>query len=316
MRQPQSTLFQPILNGNHMPTAAIYARSSTVETCAVSIDNQVSACRRAAAIEGLVVDDRFVFRDNNPRGSSKTHLRRFGWERLIDAIKGKQIDVLFMEDVLRATRDLDQVKDVMSLMEIGGLRIVTTDGLDTAMSDWKSRWLSQLLASSADAKWTAVKTARGMLGKLERGFQVSVAPFGFKRVREQTEWGSELGTIWEIESDKAELIRTMYSMRQCGKTHSEIAQYLNTSEVAPPSPRLCHGFAFWRPSTVQRILSNKIYRGIYVWNGSARAKALAIKGGRVPDEREFERPHLRIVSDETWAACNRPTIVATVGVGG
>jgi hypothetical protein len=206
--------------------------------------------------------------------------------------------------------------DVMSLVEIGGLRIVTTDGLDTAMSDWKSRWLTQLLASSTDAKWTAVKTARGMLGKLERGFQVSMAPFGFKRVREQTPWGSELGTIWEIESDKAELLRTMYSMRQCGKTYSKIAQYLNTSEVAPPSPRLCHGFAFWRPSTVQRILSNKIYRGIYVWNGSARAKALAIKGGRVPDEREFERPHLRIVSDETWAACNRPTIVATVGVGG
>jgi site-specific DNA recombinase len=298
-----------------MTTAAIYAHSSTIEPSSISINNQVSACRKTAATEGLVVDDKFIYCDNSPPGSSKAIHRRIAGRRLIDAINNKQIDILFIEDILRATRDVSHAMDLMSSVEISGLRIVTSDGLDTAQPNWKTLWKIKLMTAGLQVENNARRVVHGMLGQLERGYQVSPPPFGFKRVRVRTPDDFDIGTRWEIEPEKAELIRAMYNLRQSGKSYAQIARYLNDAKVAPPCPRLCRGIAYWRPGTVRRILANKIYKGLYVWNGSAQAKVAAIWGGRRLDERAFERPQLQIVSYEAWAACNPPKMDASVGVG-
>jgi DNA invertase Pin-like site-specific DNA recombinase len=298
-----------------MTTAAIYARSSTFEHSSISIDNQISACRKTAATEGLVVDDKFVYIENNTPGISNIRYRRIGRQRLIDAINGKQFDVLFMEDILRATRDIAQAINLMSIVETSGLRIVTSDGLDTAQPNWKILWQIKLMAAGLHVENNAMRVVRGMLGQLERGYQVSMPPFGFKAVRNRTPKGHELGSRWEIDSKEAEVIRAMYSLRQTGKSFTGIATVLNTLGVPNPCAYRSHGVARWRPGTVSRILANKIYKGTYAWNASAQAKIKAVNAGRRLDEREFERPHLQIVSDETWAACNPLKMNASVGVG-
>jgi hypothetical protein len=165
------------------------------------------------------------------------------------------------------------------------------------------KWITNLLERSAEAKWTGVVTARGMLGQLERGYQVSPPPFGFKAVRDRTPKGHDIGSRWEIESKEAEVILKMYSLRQAGKSFTEIACELNILEAPTPCPHRSHGFAHWRPGTVRRILANKIYKGVFMWKDRWTYKSVVPNGG-IQEKMEFERQHLRIVSDEVWEACN------------
>ncbi len=289
-----------------MPTAAIYAHSSTVGPYGNSIENQVRSCRRAAAKEGHVVADRFIYCDYALSGNRNGPVSRRKWQMLVDAIDTKQIDILYIEDVLRATLDIYDGIKLMSFVENHNLRVVTSDGLDTAQSNWKSKWLTQLLKAGIKSEESAVRVINGMLGKLERGYQVSKAPFGFRTVHDKTPEGVEVGIKWAIECKEAELIQAMYSQRESGKTYAQIALQLNTLKAPVPCPLRCKAFAYWRPTTVQRILANKIYKGVFVWNGSETSKPRAMDGGKNSVQREFERPQLRLVSDETWESCKSP----------
>ena len=47
-----------------------------------------------------------------------------------------------------------------------------------------------------------------------------------------------------------------------------------------------------------------MYRGVFVWNGSQFAKAKARRENRKLTVQEFARPHLRLVEDSVWQACN------------
>jgi site-specific DNA recombinase len=298
-----------------MSTAAIYAPRPSANRYGVSIVNQISRCRRLAAKEGLVIADRFIYSDTALPSSSKTGPIGFNRQALFRSIASKQIDILFIETMACATQDIAQAMALTSFVENNNLRVVTCDGLDTSDSNWKLTWLTQLLEAAAHGKDTSLQVVRGMLGQLERGYQVSQPPFGFKTVRDRTPKGHELGSRWEIDSQEAEVILKMYRLRQSGKSVAEIALELNTAKVAPPCPSLWREVAYWRPSSVRRILANKIYKGIYAWNCSPQAKATAITAGRRLEEREFQRPHLQIVSDETWEACNPPKMDATTEVG-
>jgi site-specific DNA recombinase len=78
-------------------------------------------------------------------------------------------------------------------------------------------------------------------------------------------------------------------------------------KVLPPCYRRCKGKdVYWRPATVLRILANPIYKGIFVWNGSAFTKAKAKRKRKVVEEIEFDRASLGFISKELWADCNQP----------
>lgn len=56
--------------------------------------------------------------------------------------------------------------------------------------------------------------------------------------------------------------------------------------------------------TSDRLLANTIYAGTFTWQGSAFCRAKAKRSGRTLEPRTFDRPHLRVVDDETWNICN------------
>jgi site-specific DNA recombinase len=61
---------------------------------------------------------------------------------------------------------------------------------------------------------------------------------------------------------------------------------------------------FWRATTVRQLLGNTVYKGLFIWNGSAFARAKAKKEHREFKTEEFKREHLRMVDDEIWTMCN------------
>jgi DNA invertase Pin-like site-specific DNA recombinase len=299
-----------------MSVCAIYARISTEEQRPTSIEDQVRRCRETAAREGLEVDDKWVFADVAISGTAKGRLKRVAYQRLMDAIKARLVDVVFFDDVSRASRDMEEGGKIMALVKSMGLRVVTSDGIDSKHSDWWMLWSLKLMTAVQQVEGTATQVVRGMVGQLERGYQIAQPPFGYTGVQVKDNSGKPLGTSWVINEKEAELLRTMFTWRQSGKSAAKIAHDLNVAEILPPGYRRCKGVPYWRPASVHRVLGNTIYRGIFVWNGSSFTMHKAKRMRREVETIEFERPDLRLVSDEVWNACNPRTRKSVIRGGG
>lgn len=287
-----------------MPTAAIYARYSTDEQRPTSIDDQVRRCRQNAARHGYEVEDKWVFSDSAITGTAKGRVKRVGYQRLLDALEARQLDVVFVDEVSRVARDMLEGARLMDIAERTGVRLVSGDDIDSSRKNWKMMWSFKLMSAVQEVEGTADRVVRGMVGQLERGYQIAQPAFGYVGVRIKSPDGRELGTVWEFDAAKAALVRSMYGWRFEGMSVAAIAKRLNTAGVLPPSHRRCQGVPYWRPATVHRLLANTVYKGLFVWNGSAFTQARARAKRKVVETIGYERAALRLVSDEVWAACN------------
>ncbi len=295
---------------------AIYARYSTDEQRQTSIEDQIRNCRTIAEKLGLVVEDRFIFSDSAISGAEKGIGKRPGFERLMDAIKSGEVDTVIFDSVARAARNYLQGAQLHSLVDTVGLRIVTADGIDSIEQNWDMLWQLKLMTAVGQVKSTASDVQRGMLGQLERGFQIAQPPYGYRATRIYKTDGDSEGTRWGIEPVQAAIVRQMYEWRKSGMSVALIARRLNEDGLPIPRPKSCKGHQYWRPATVQRILANRIYKGEFVWNGSAFARSRAQKRRQEPKLQVFARPDLRLVSDEVWEACNTSQGNARVRGGG
>lgn len=296
--------------------AAIYARYSTDEQRPTSIEDQVRNCQQAAQRLGLTVEERFIFSDSAVSGATKGIGKRPGFARLMDAIHSAEVNTVIFDSVARAARNYLQGAQLGDLVESIGLRIITLDGIDSTHDSWDTIWQFKLINAVGQVKSTSSDVSRGMLGQLERGFQIAQPPFGYKATRVYQTDGNPKGTKWDIDPVQGEIVRQLYEWRKAGMSVAAIAKRLNEDGLPIPRPKTCRGHQYWRPATVQRILNNRVYKGEFVWNGSAFAIAKARKKRQEPKQKVFARPELRLVSDEVWTACNTTQSHARVRGGG
>ena len=73
---------------------AVYARYSTELQRETSIDDQVDACKRALVRLGHSVEDLRVFKDEAISGKKSATAKRAGYQDLLRAIKGGELDVI------------------------------------------------------------------------------------------------------------------------------------------------------------------------------------------------------------------------------
>lgn len=287
-----------------MQRCAIYARYSTDEQRATSIDDQVRRCRALAEQHGFEIQERMIFSDEAVTGTSKGISKRDGYRRLLDAIDARECDVVVTDEVSRLTRSVTEGGRLMESVDAVGIRFVTADGIDTEREGWKLLWLMKLTTATHEIDATAHRTRRGMLGQLERGYQIAQTPFGYAPVKDVTPGGRVLGTHWLIDETAAGIVRQMYAWRRAGQSAAQIARHLNDIGVLPPGNRRAKAAPYWRPASVLRVLANTIYRGVFVWNGSDVTKHKAKKRRKPVESMPFLRESLRIVPDEVWFAAN------------
>ena len=286
-----------------MPTGTIYGRYSDDEQKPTSIDDQVRRCLETAAAQGISVEEKFIFSDSAVSGTAKGRNKRPGYERLLDAIREQQVDVLIIDELSRVSRNTLDGALLMDLLESTGVRIITGDGIDSDRREWKMLWGLKMISAVQEVESTADRVTRGMIGQLERGYQIAQPPIGYVGVKVFSE-NRELGTLWDLDKEKADIVKQMFQWRFEGMSAGGIAKRLNEEGVLPPAHKRCKGPAYWRPASVHRVLANPVYKGIFVWNGSAFTQAKARKKRKKVTTISYERPNLRIVSDEVWTACN------------
>jgi DNA invertase Pin-like site-specific DNA recombinase len=287
-----------------MLTAAIYARFSDEQQRATSIEDQVRRCREVAARYGVTVAESLVFMDAAITGKSIGTAKRPGYRRLLDAADARQMDVIIVDEISRLTRSPAEGARLLEFAEDTGLRFITADGIDSDRDGWKMLWMFKLTAGANEVDATAHRTRRGMLGQLERGYQIAQPPYGYRSRKDETDAGGTRGTFWEVKPDEAEVIQLMYRLRIDGLSGTMIAEHLNKRGVLPPGQHRKDAAGYWRSATVLRVLANPIYRGVFVWNGSPLTQHKAKRKRKPLEQKHFPRPALRMVSDEDWAKAN------------
>ncbi len=284
--------------------AAIYARYSTDDQQATSIDDQIRRCKEIASRNGYEIDDEFIFKDEAISGGAKSRKRRLGYQALHDSIEANNVRIIFTDELSRLTRDVEEIGRLIKVVEDNGLHIITPNGLDTRREGWQTTIMVSALLAKSEVAALAFRTVRGMTGQLERGYMIAQAPFGYKRVRDVDAKGKSQGTQWIIDEKTSEIVRQIFLWRHSGMTGNEIASRLQARGVPLPMESRCKAAPCWRPANVFRLLNNTIYRGVFMWNGSGFTQSKAKKTGKIIVQIPFERPECRLVSDEIWHACN------------
>lgn len=300
-----------------MQVAAIYARYSTDGQRETSIDDQVRRCREVAEKNGYTVDDALIFTDSALTGTDKAIHKRAGYHAMLAAWDQHRFNALVVDEVPRLARDTVEMAKLQKRIEVSGVRLLSPDGTDSLNPNWQLQFQIISALGMHFIRETRHRVLRGMIGQLERGYMIAAPAFGYDMNQVLDENGEPVGTHWTINPEQAEIVRKMYAMRRQGVAFAEIAKRLNQSGVKPPRKSLKSGWdGYWRQSSVYRMLSNTIYRGLFVWNGSAFSLAKAKKEGRTLEPIEYQRQHLRLVDDETWNICNEGKVSRTARGGG
>ena len=113
--------------------AAIYARYSSENQRPESIEDQVSACRRLAKEQGLVVLDDHVYADQAQSGARSD---REGLCALVAAARAGLFEAVLVDDLSRLARDNYLMLSVLADFQFEGVRVISVaDGLDSGDED-------------------------------------------------------------------------------------------------------------------------------------------------------------------------------------
>ncbi|MBC3808496.1 recombinase family protein [Undibacterium seohonense] len=287
-----------------MQRAAIYARYSTDGQRATSIDDQVRRAREKAVSLGYEVPEDLIFSDSAITGQEHGLAKRVGYQRFLDAFEKRQFQAVVVDELCRVDRDSLGIATLQDKIERSGIRFISTDGLDSNVPGWQLTFGLQGVMASHAIRETRHRVVRGMIGQLERGYMIAAAPFGYRMRRAD----GDAGTFWEKHETEEKLVGEIFALRRQGASFVAIARSLNERGIVSPRPSRKNNVPrYWRPATVRQLLGNTIYRGVFVWNGSAFAKAKAKKNHKELQSIEYQRPSLRIVEDDLWFECNKPS---------
>lgn len=299
-----------------MIRTVMYARYSCERQRDTSIEDQLRRCRDIAKHHGIAIDDALVLSDAALSGTTKHTDKREGYQSLLDAWDNGEIDVIIVDDFSRLSRDaVEQAHLVRRLENNRRVRLLTANGVDTNQKNWQLQIGLLGVVGQQAIRDTQHLVVRGMLGQLERGYMIATPAFGYVLDRVFDASGNRTGTHWKIQESNAAIVLEIFERRGAGQSMRQIANWLNEQCVPLQRKARTQDGGYWRAARVKILLSNTIYRGEFVWNGSARIRAEAKKTGRELDVQKFLRPKLRIVSDELWHRCNGNTISRS-GYGG
>src|SRR5688500_14059474 len=125
--------------------AAIYLRQSRdAAGDGLAVERQRQDCERLAAERGWTVIPGGVLTDNDM--SASTGRRRPGYERLLELIDARAVDVVIVWHLDRLTRRLADLVDVIDRTEQASVRIATVAG-DLDLSTDAGRLVARILGS-------------------------------------------------------------------------------------------------------------------------------------------------------------------------
>jgi site-specific DNA recombinase len=281
---------------NDRMRAALYARYSSDQQRAASIEDQLRLGREDAAAAGWTIVDEHT----DPALSGASMMTRPGLQALLRGVEAGRYDVVWAEDLDRISRDLADPAIFFRKTNFAGVKIVTrSEGIIGPLHIGLKGTMNAIFLDAL-----AQKTRRGLRGRIEAGKSAGGRSYGYRVVPSHIK--GERGDL-EVVPEQAEIIRRIFREFVNGISPKSIAKTLNAEGI--PGPR-----AAWSPSTIHGhvgrgtgILNNELYVGRRIW-ARQRFQKNPDTGKRVakPCPRSGviskDVPELRIVADDLWGA--------------
>lgn len=299
-----------------MTRVALYARYSNDKQNDKSNEDQIRVCRELAQRNGWTVPDENIFTDSAISVKDFSFDQRPGCQSLLAGWTRGDFDVILADEFGRFSRHgVEQAQILDKLEKNRRVQMVTADGIDTRHGGWQLQIMLKSMVAQEDIRKLRHFVGRGMQGALERGYMIAAPAFGYDIKRVYDERQKRIGTHWVVNEEEARIVHRMYQMREEGSSLHQIAAWLNSEGVHTGRKPRKEKVAYWRPSRVRNLLTNTIYKGVFVWHGSTTHRNRAQKIGVDVVPKYYSRPELRLVSDETWNRCTQKTHSRT-GYGG
>lgn len=274
----------------------LYIRVSTDEQArdGFSIDAQRHVCNAWAVVKGATSVVEFV-----DEGYSAKNLNRPQVQRLIEACRQRELDMVIVWKTDRLTRNL---RDLLMLME-------------DVFTDNKIEFVS--CTETIDTSTPSGRLVLNMLGAVAQSERENTSERTTMVMRELAKSGKHLGgrppygyrvnrdMHYDIHPQEAEAVRMIFAMKLKGSSYADIISALDAAGHKTRS-----GASFGR-NTLCDMLRNEKYTGIYIYNRAAPADRSGRRNNRAskPDS-EIERipgGMPAIITRETWEAVQKMT---------
>ena len=267
-----------------------------------SISNQRKILRAFAEENKIIVYDEYV-----DDGFSGTNFDRPDFQRMMNDIKNKKINMVITKSLSRLGRDyIETGRLIEKFFPENDIRyIAILDDVDTLLDSSTDFVALKNLMNDFYAKETSknVKKTKNRKRKNDGFYYISQAPFGYKKI--------DVKGNLEIVEDQAKLIRRIYKEFKEGKGTYQIAQMLNREGILTPGLQMKLPVAvknetpitkIWDCTQVRRILQNPVYIGTVVQNKTRKISYKSKKKINTPKDEYLymENHHQPIIDLETW----------------
>lgn len=291
---------------------AIYSRYSSDNQRDASIDDQVRNCRRAIDSE-----DWEVVAEYEDKAISGGTAARPGYQSMLKAAAAREFDVLLIHDLSRFSRDQVESERAIRRLEHDGVRIIAvSDGYDSTSNGRKIQRGVKGLMNELYLDDLAKNTHRGLTGQAIKQYWCGGKPYGYRLVQDKNEGKHDvhgnaevIGTRLVVDPEQSKVVVRIMAEYAEGRGLRSIASDLNIDGIPSPGS-YWHGRTVrrangWMGSTINSMVDNPLYRGIYQWNTTAWVKDPDTKKRTVRARPRSEwvihpMPHLRIVDEVVW----------------
>lgn len=246
--------------------AGIYIRLSEADEGKSYESDSESVLNQRNMLMNFVKEKGFIFvGEYVDDGYSGTNFDRPGFQRLIDDIKNKKINLVIVKDMSRLGRDhIMTGYYVETFFPENGIRFISMqEGYDNAVNQ-ASNDSSTFIFACNDyySKQNSVKIRNVLNDKRRNGkFIGSMPSYGY--LRDPEDKGHLI-----LDPEYAPIVKKIFDMAYEGKGLSGIATYLNDNKIKTPSslkrknPHARNKYnPIWTVSSVKKILKNQMYVG-------------------------------------------------------
>lgn len=215
-----------------------------------------------------------IYKVYQDAGISAKNDKRPAYQEMIEDVKKGNINVIVALKLDRLTRSVYDIEKLMKFVNDYECDIdCMADESNTTTSNGRMVMRIMTSVSQNEIEKCSERTKFGMVGAIKNGHIPNRTGLGFKRENKKL----------VPDPLTKDIIVRIFDLYLEGKSHQAIANIYNKEKVL--------GKTNWYDSTIQKILSNELYKGDYV------------NGKRTKHPTYYENVIEPIVSKEKWKSC-------------
>ena len=215
-----------------------------------------------------------IYKVYQDAGISAKNDKRPAYQEMIEDVKKGNINVIVALKLDRLTRSVYDIEKLMKFVNDYECDIdCMADESNTTTSNGRMVMRIMTSVSQNEIEKCSERTKFGMAGAIKNGHIPNRTGLGFKRENKKL----------VPDPLTKDIIVRIFDLYLEGKSHQAIANIYNKEKVL--------GKTNWYDSTIQKILSNELYKGDYV------------NGKRTKHPTYYENVIEHIVSKEKWESC-------------